>query len=79
MAVLAITVTGLLGTNAAKQVAPGSSAEQFDNAFWIKTKLPDDLLAGRLNVTTVAKSTAGIPLPTKPRHRKKARTAQLLR
>lgn len=79
MAVLAVTVTGLLGANAAKQVAPGSGDEQSDNAFWIKTKLPEDLLAGRLNVTTVKKSPSQVLLPAKPRRRKKERTAQLMR
>jgi hypothetical protein len=76
MAVLAVTVTGWLGTNAAK---PGSGADQYDNAFWIKTKLPDDLLAGRLNVTSVAKSPSKVGAVPKKRLRKKARTAQLLR
>ena len=79
MAVLAVTVTGLLGTNAAKHASPGSGAEQYDNAFWIKTKLPDDLLAGRLNVTSVAKSPSKVGAVPKKRLRKKARTAQLLR
>ncbi|BAQ17941.1 hypothetical protein [Methyloceanibacter caenitepidi] len=79
MAVLAVTVTGLLGTNAAKRVSPGSGAEQFDNAFWITTKLPDDLLAGRLNVTTIVKSPARILLPSKTHPRKKARAAQVPR
>lgn len=79
MAVLAVTLTGLLGTNAAKQVSLGSGAEQSENAFWLKTKLPDDLLAGRLNVTNVAKSPAGIARPPKRPSRKRERTAQLIR
>lgn len=55
MAVSVITVTGLFGANTAQTV---SGTEQQDNAFWIKTKLPEELLAGRLNVTTMAKSPA---------------------
>ncbi|WP_141701265.1 hypothetical protein [Methyloceanibacter methanicus] len=76
--VLAVTLTGLLGATAAKDLAPGSGAEQSENEFWIKTKLADDLLAGRLNVTNVAKSPAGIPVPVRS-PRKRARTAQLTR
>lgn len=55
VAVSAIAVAGLFGANTAQTV---SGTEQQDNAFWIKTKLPEELLAGRLNVTTVAKSPA---------------------
>ena len=76
--VLAVTLAGLIGATAAKDLAPGSLAEQSENAFWIKTKLSDELLAGRLSVTNVAKSPARIPLPARS-PRKAARTAQLTR
>jgi hypothetical protein len=72
LAILAVALTGFLGANLPKDVSPGPRAEQRENAFWIKTKLPVDLLAGRLNVTTVAKSRAQLP-------RISRRTAQLQR
>jgi len=78
LAVLAVTLTGLLGANAAREVSPAPGATQNENEFWLKTKLPEDLLAGRLNVTTMAKSSSTAPLP-KRAPRKGARTAQLLR
>ncbi|MDJ0512149.1 MAG: hypothetical protein QNJ62_01750 [Methyloceanibacter sp.] len=77
IAVLAVALTGLLGANAAKDVSPEKGGEQRENAFWIKTKLPEDLLAGRLNVTSVAK-TPRMPLP-KRSPRKRNRTALLVR
>ncbi|MEM9591950.1 MAG: hypothetical protein AAF967_11505 [Pseudomonadota bacterium] len=77
LAVLAVTLTGLLGANAAKDVSPESGSNQQENTFWIKTKIPDELLAGRLNVTTVAK-TPRMTLPNRS-PRKRNRTALLVR
>ena len=77
LAFLAVALTGLLGANVARDVSPGGGSEQSENAFWLKTKLPEDLLAGRLNVTTVAK-TRRMFLPHRS-PRKRARTAHLLR
>ena len=75
---LAVTLAGLVGATTAKDLAPGSGSEQSDNAFWINTKLSDELLAGRLNVTSIPKSPARSPLPTGS-SRKAPRTAQLTR
>jgi hypothetical protein len=72
LAISAIALTGFLADSLGKDVSRGASAEQRESAFWIKTKLPDDLLSGRLNVTTVAKSRIHRP-------GKSTRTAQLQR
>lgn len=76
--VLAVTLTSLVGATTAKDLAPGAGSEQSENAFWINTKLSDELLAGRLDVTNILKSPARVPLPTRS-PRKAARTAQLTR
>lgn len=63
--VLAVTLAGLVGATTAKDLALGSESEQSENAFWINTKLSDELLAGRLNVTNLPKLPAPIPIPTR--------------
>lgn len=74
--VVAVSLAACLGANAARNLVPGS--DQGDNAFWVQTKLSDELLASRLNVTNVPKASSGVPLPMRA-PREIARTAQLTR
>ena len=77
LTVLGITLAGFFSANVAKDVSPGSGSRELENAFWLTTQVPDELLAGRLNVTNVAK-TSRMPLPTRS-PRRHERTAQLMR
>ena len=71
--VMAVSFVTCLGANAYRHVAP--EPDETDNAFWIQTKLSNELLASRLNVTNVPKAIARMPLP----ERAPRRTAQLTR
>ncbi|WP_324353629.1 hypothetical protein [Methyloceanibacter sp.] len=71
--IMAVSLVACLGANAARNVV--RAPDESDNAFWIQTKLSDELLASRLNVTNVPKALARMPGPDRtPR-----KTARLTR
>lgn len=70
--VLAVSTVACLGAGAARNLVP--APDESDSAFWLETKLSDELLASRLNVTNVPKVFMRVPLP----ERTPRRTVQLM-
>ena len=59
LCVLAFALIATMGATATKDVAP--RGDEDESAFWLKTKLADELLASRLNVTNIPKLQAKVP------------------